>query len=441
MNVSGHEVRARRSVSRRLVMAAGAVALALALLMTAAQLRSVYQTEVAHLNERLDEIGSNIVPSLTDSVWQVDSARIDLLLDGIAHTESVAWVRLQDDGGQVRERGQRPAKAVARRSYTLVKRGDHAYPMGTLEVEMDDRAILAELKSRALSRALTVTTALAVGALLMLFLFRYWVTRHLANMAEYARSLHLDTLEQPLVLDKGTGGPPDEIDEVADSINRMRQTLVGEFAIRRVHEGELRAHRERLEELVAVRTEDLEAQRDAILRLANTDHLTGVLSRRHFYDCTDRETVRATRDGTPLALMMVDIDHFKRINDSYGHAVGDTALKAFANMCQAQLPAAAIFGRLGGEEFAIALPDTSQAAALTVAQLLLSTVQATRVAAPDGQSIQFTASIGVAMMDALDLDLDGVLKRCDEALYRAKNEGRNRVVLHVRSRPESAAAV
>jgi diguanylate cyclase (GGDEF)-like protein len=428
----GHEVRARRSVSRRLVFAASAVALVLALVMTVVQLRSAYQGEVAHLRERLDEVGTNIVPSLTEAVWQVDSTRIDLLLDGISRGEGVAWVRLRDDRGQVRERGRPPAREVASRRYTLTKRGDRVFAMGTLDVAMDDRTIVAEIRKRALSRTLTLATALVAGGLLLLFLFRYWVTRHLAAMAAYARGLHLDTLEQPLHLDKDSAGPPDELDEVADSINRMRQTLVAELSLRRVHEGELRAHREQLEQLVAVRTEALEAQRDAVQRLANTDHLTGVLSRRHFYDCTDRETVRAQRDGTPLAFLMIDIDHFKRINDGHGHAVGDMVLKAFAATCAAALPESAIFGRLGGEEFAIALPDTPQAAALALAETLRAAVAALTIATHDGHDIAFTASIGLALMDAQDADVDAVLKRCDEALYRAKREGRNRVVLHGR---------
>lgn len=287
---------------------------------------------------------------------------------------------------------------------------------------------------------MTLVTALSVGTVLVLLLFRHWVTRHLAAMAAYTRGLNLDSLDTPLILDRRNQPGGEELDEVAASINRMRSTIVSQLAIRQVHEAELQAHREQLEQMVAARTEALEAQRDAVQRLANTDHLTGVLSRRHFYDCIDREIARATRDGTPLSVLMLDIDHFKRINDTYGHPVGDLVLKAFAAACQAELPATAIFGRLGGEEFALILPGTSFEAALAIAEVLRSTTEKTSVSTAEGAKVSFTVSSGLAVMDALDADVEALLKRCDEALYTAKRQGRNRVVTHVPAHPSQAAS-
>lgn len=287
---------------------------------------------------------------------------------------------------------------------------------------------------------MTLVTALSVGTVLVLLLFRHWVTRHLAAMAAYTRGLNLDSLDTPLILDRRNQPGGEELDEVAASINRMRSTIVSQLAIRQVHEAELQAHREQLEQMVAARTEALEAQRDAVQRLANTDHLTGVLSRRYFYDCIDREIARATRDGTPLSVLMLDIDHFKRINDTYGHPVGDLVLKAFAAACQAELPATAIFGRLGGEEFALILPGTSFEAALAIAEVLRSTTEKTSVSTAEGAKVSFTVSSGLAVMDALDADVEALLKRCDEALYTAKRQGRNRVVTHVPAHPSQAAS-
>ncbi|WP_460759009.1 GGDEF domain-containing protein [Lysobacter fragariae] len=417
------------SLRRRLSLVTLLVTLALALVMTVFQLRSTYLSGVAGLRERLDEIGQNIVPSVADSVWQVDPDRVDLLLDGLQHNEGVAYLRLQDDGGNVIERGRRPAKPVASRTFALVHREHRRFELGTLEVVMDDSRIRAEVFSRALSRGLLIITTLSAGSLLLLLLFGRWVTRHLAAMARYTRELRLDALDTPLALDKQEGPVPDEIDEVAASINRMRETINAELQMRRVHESELRAHRERLEELVAVRTQALEAQRDAVQRLANTDHLTGVFSRRHFYDNAELEVARAHRDHIPLSLLMLDIDHFKRINDTWGHAVGDVVLQAFAHACQSRLRASECFGRLGGEEFALLLPGATLQDAQRIAEHLREAIVATRIRAGDGREVDFTVSIGAALMNDLDANLDALLKRCDAALYRAKHEGRNRVVV------------
>lgn len=150
------------------------------------------------------------------------------------------------------------------------------------------------------------------------------------------------------------------------------------------------------------------------------DPLTGVANRRGFMQALDTAHRRALRSGERYGLLMVDIDHFKRINDERGHAAGDDALRALAAHLQHSVRAGDTVGRLGGEEFCLLLPACDLGGAHGLAE---------RVCAGVAQASQVTVSIGVALVDAGSEGADAGLARADAALYRAKNEGRNRVVV------------
>jgi diguanylate cyclase (GGDEF)-like protein len=203
---------------------------------------------------------------------------------------------------------------------------------------------------------------------------------------------------------------------------------------------ELDDHRAHLEELVAARTAALEASlahNDALLaevqakgQLLETqsreDSLTGVANRRHFDERLAAEIARAVRYGHPLALLLVDLDHFKRINDSAGHAAGDAVLRLAARTMAANARANDFVARIGGEEFAVLLPEQDAAGAHAAAEHVRRSLSELDTAAIAPQ-LRVTASIGVAML-AEGEGRDALLRRADAALYAAKNAGRDRVV-------------
>jgi diguanylate cyclase (GGDEF)-like protein len=159
---------------------------------------------------------------------------------------------------------------------------------------------------------------------------------------------------------------------------------------------------------------------------ALVDSLTGVANRRAFLQRGEAELKRQTANPQPLAVMLLDLDNFKSINDRFGHAVGDRVLKIFAEVTSGCLRHIDLFGRLGGEEFAAVLRDTSRERALAVAeQIRVGFADATRNV--DGAAIVATVSIGVVVSYEAVLDLPALLAQADHALYRAKDSGRNRV--------------
>ncbi len=162
-------------------------------------------------------------------------------------------------------------------------------------------------------------------------------------------------------------------------------------------------------------------------KLAKSDALTGLNNRRSFEIFGRREVSRACRHGEPLAVLMMDIDHFKPINDTYGHDAGDEVLKSLAQIGVSQLRDIDLLARLGGEEFAILLPNTDLTNAQIVAERMRQTLAETPVPTSDGHSIVFTVSIGIVALSDTLRDLKALLKKADEALYHAKNTGRNRV--------------
>ena len=161
--------------------------------------------------------------------------------------------------------------------------------------------------------------------------------------------------------------------------------------------------------------------------LAGHDALTGVFARRAFIDLAEREQARSQRSGQSMALLMVDLDHFKAINDNHGHLVGDQVLQRFAGIAQGCLRRQDIFGRYGGEEFMVLLPETAGDTALMVAERICATVANTPVMVRGkDQPIAISVSIGVAVGDS-ETSLDRLIGLADAAMYRAKATGRNRI--------------
>ena len=174
--------------------------------------------------------------------------------------------------------------------------------------------------------------------------------------------------------------------------------------------------------------------REMALDLLRTDSLTSCLARQYFLELVEKEMERAKRYSRPFSLIMMDIDRFKKINDKYGHHAGDEALKRFVQVVLAQKRQSDLLGRLGGEEFSLALPETDMEDAMKVARRICEVWAKTEIQV-SALIVSSTVSIGATTMSETDAVFDDLLLRADKALYMAKQGGRNRVEFVIKSSP------
>jgi diguanylate cyclase (GGDEF)-like protein len=173
--------------------------------------------------------------------------------------------------------------------------------------------------------------------------------------------------------------------------------------------------------------DDLKRSNELLLELSNTDHLTGLFNRRYLMEALDKEVQRSVRKGGNLSLIILDIDHFKQVNDTYGHLQGDIVLQKVALLLQKELRNYDVAARYGGEEFIAVLPDATLKEAVFVADRVRMAVQTARFSGALSK-LSLTVSLGVALFGApACTTVDSFINLADDALYRAKSLGRNRV--------------
>jgi diguanylate cyclase (GGDEF)-like protein len=238
---------------------------------------------------------------------------------------------------------------------------------------------------------------------------------------------------QRLVLPVGegrlaVGAYPVELPETADSASALLRLMIDRVPVVLDGDGGIRDLALSLKSFCDTQQHVAELE-----VLATRDPLTGVANLRHFHHLASLELDHARRMGRSFSLLALDIDHFKAINDRWGHAAGDEALKAFVAACRVALREYDILGRVGGEEFAVALPNTGLDGARVIGERLRRQVEEMVVRPAKGEMFDLTVSVGITAEPTLPsgalLDIPGLLAQADAALYRAKAMGRNRVVV------------
>lgn len=189
----------------------------------------------------------------------------------------------------------------------------------------------------------------------------------------------------------------------------------------------------------------LDVRRVAVLEHETiTDHLMGIYNRRYLDRRLDEEVARVRRYGPPLSVLMIDLDHFKRINDTYGHQVGDIVLVNLGKHIEQAIRKSDLVARYGGEEIVVLAPNTTGPTAATLAEKLRQKVESSVLVPPEkchGETIHVTVSIGVAEFGQSNGDGRALLERADQAMYRAKSEGRNRIAIQSSPMPSSVTPV
>ena len=215
----------------------------------------------------------------------------------------------------------------------------------------------------------------------------------------------------------------DEIGQLSTAFNQMAESI-------QQRQSELRELANGLEKTVNERTAELQEQAKILEEMAITDPLTQAYNRRQFYKLAKIEMERAQQqDGKPLSVIVIDADHYKRVNDTFGHQIGDLVLIKLVEICHNSIRKTDVFARYGGEEFVILMPETDSETARVIAERIRERVESTKLPV-DGQLVQITISLGVSTYsNAYSLSFDSLLTQADRALYKSKRLGRNRVTV------------
>ncbi len=281
----------------------------------------------------------------------------------------------------------------------------------TFDVGRLERTIARQQRSAAV---LVIGTMLVLGGVLDL-LHRRMVGRRLRELSRAAKELGRGRMSA-----RATVAGKDELAGLATSFNAMA--------------GELESYTQDLEEAVSLRTEELNLANERLLELATTDALTGLDNRRSFDEHARRALEVSRRNERPLSVVLVDTDRFKSVNDRFGHAAGDAILKDVAALLERAARKSDLVARIGGEEFAVLMPETPEDAACEAAERMRA-----MLARADHESVpelsgKVTASFGVASRTPATRRIEDLLAAADRALYRSKSDGRNRVTLESSSK-------
>jgi diguanylate cyclase (GGDEF)-like protein len=302
--------------------------------------------------------------------------------------------------------------------------------VGELTLHGDERVLWVRLKSEIVAIIVTQVVQSLLLASLVMLMFNRLVTVHVRKIAEHLGNLTPATLGLSLALDR-RAAHRDELAQLVDGVNALQGNLTSYLQQQQRYEQELVAHRDNLKQLVKDRTQELEAANARLESLACTDTLTGLSNRRQLENVKEAEYHRARRSGQPLSLLVCDIDHFKKFNDTYGHAAGDQCLQAVARCLQSVCNRASdLVARIGGEEFALLLPGTSATQAARIAERILQAVAEMAIEHKASETAPYvTISVGIAELGVSTPSFDTLFDMADKALYQAKAAGRNQAII------------
>ncbi len=378
------------------------------------------------LEESLDNRGASLArqlgPASEYGVFSGNSEMLQRIADAALREPDVRSVEIRDSAGNLLVLAENPVLPAKPVSFFEAKIGKNQTRLedffgkgkqagveviGKVKVGMSGQSLMEKKRELFFDALLIGIFGLSGTGLLAISIGRS-VTHSVLRLAETVEKLGKGDLDTPVAVDSGG-----ELEVLEKGIGAMASRL-------KLMLEQLENYSHGLEEEVRKRTEELEL-------LSVTDELTGLFNRRYLNRVIQEELARSLRYGTDLSVCLLDVDHFKRINDYYGHQVGDDVLVSLSNLFESSIRDTDIVGRFGGEEFVMIMPNTSLEEALLVADKIRMLVQ--KIIVLDAGAMPVTVSIGVVgCIESRVRSLNDFISKADHALYTAKDLGRNRVV-------------
>ena len=403
--------------------------LSVTFVVTAAHFFAEYDRTQESILAELQELEKTVHKSFETNLWQLSYPQLDALSQGLVGMPIVEGIEVIDPHEKTIVSLRGFISDVNPFSLFYIDKplqwvlNGQIIPLGKIRLYSSSNVIFDRVLFGFSLIALTAIVKLSVLWALFLWAFRRFLAVPLERLMSQVVTVQLEHIGDQRI-DLGVADQ-NELHQLQDRFNVMLDTL------ERDRKTMLQAERERqnwLEKEVASRTEELVDMNLKLAELSETDHLTGIRNRRSFFIQSQTLFDLAVRQKQPLCFLLLDLDHFKLINDQYGHLVGDKVLCQFTKTVATQLRKTDVLGRVGGEEFAVCLPDT----VLDGGHLLATKICQAVAKNPfecDGLVIDFTVSIGLVVRTDQDSEVSQLFQKADAKLYQAKENGRNCVEL------------
>lgn len=384
------------------------------------------RTKSAVTND-IQRIAEIVNPSISRSLWQYDYNQVRILSDGVLKMPGVEGIDILDANQQkiLSERqfddGSAPASLFYNTSELTWNTNTNRILMGELRVYSSSRVIFNRIAAAMVSTILATILKISILFFLFVWAFHKYLARPITDLAQQVRSIDWTTDFGKRIKMKQV--EDNELYQLQEDINGLLTKIERDQISK---QKDAISRQKWLEKAVQERTMELTAMNKKLEDLAAKDPLTDVLNRRSFYKAVGASFSALQQAGRTSCFMMIDLDHFKYINDTYGHFVGDQVLIDFCQKIRNTFRDTDLVGRIGGEEFAIFLPDIKLSIGLDLANVLREVVDQS-VRQIDGHEVRYTISVGVASSSTQLSTMDHLSKAADAKLYEAKRKGRDRV--------------
>jgi diguanylate cyclase (GGDEF)-like protein len=403
------------------------VYIGVACLITSAQFFTEYlKTQNSILNE-LKQLEETVRRPISASLWQYDINQMEVLISGLVKMPIIAGIDILDkhDNNIVSRRSydlaSPPLSTFSTKSNLSWNLNNKEIPLGSVTLYSSSEIVLDRVLFGFSLIAITAIVKLSILFWLFILAFDRYLAKPLKELMSQVDAIQLDQN-----ISKRINLPNLEDNEISQLQHHMNIMLsVMEKDRKKLLEDE-QSKRDWLEAAVERRTEELQLLNEKLKYLATRDSLTGILNRGSFFETAQHLLALSRRQDSTATLVLMDLDKFKLINDTYGHFAGDKILIHFTQTIQTFLRKSDLIGRVGGEEFAIFLPDTDLDAAFQLADKIRKAVSQSSLEL-DGKTVIYTVSLGIDSSMKTDHLIEDLFKRADLKLYGAKDKGRNRV--------------
>jgi diguanylate cyclase (GGDEF)-like protein len=396
-------------------------------LITSMQFLTEYlKTKGSILNE-LKQLEETVHGSISTSLWQYNHKQLDALIAGLVKMPIIEGVDVLDKHAKtmISKRGYAPGSAplsiFETQSDLYWTLHEKKIFLGSVTLYSSSEVILDRVLFGFSLIAITAIIKLSILFGLFIWAFDRYLATPLKELMSQVNEVHLSQdvskrIDLSILEDNELSQLQEHMNNMLSAIGKSREQLLEDE----------QAKRNWLEDAVARRTAALEISNAKLKKLATRDSLTGVLNRGSFFQTAQHLLALCQRQKSPASFVLMDLDYFKKINDTYGHFIGDKVLINFTDIVQKFLRKSDLVGRVGGEEFAIFLSDTGTDDAFRIAEYIRKAIGSSALEI-DGETVTYTVSLGIETSMPEDDSIDQLFKRADVKLYGAKDKGRDRV--------------